>query len=437
MRQIDLKEYETSAYLLSHAEASSLRNRPKELDLTVTRPLDSNDEYHLAPGSTVGALELDGLSILIQPKISIPQLLSMACYAIDKVKFKKEQFKYPDEPALPDVLARSLAACARKTFARGLLHDYRTEEEALHTVRGRIRFDEQIRRRFGSPLPIEVTYDDFTDDIPLNQLVKAAAFRLRRMRLRSAEARTGLAWVAAMLDNVSLKEFRPREVPKIRFDRLNERYRDVVALSSLVLQHSAFESNRGDVRTPGFLMDMNEVFQEFVTVAMREALGASDRMFGERSIDSLDEDGDIRLKPDLTWRDGKNCLFVGDAKYKKIEGHPQNADLYQLLAYVTALDLPGGMLIYAQHEGDSTIGESTGSPNGMPSYAQHEEKPAVHKVRRSGKRLEVAALNISGTLDDVLDRVKRLAERAKDLRDEARTLRNKAWQQQPAKSAAA
>ena len=59
------------------------------------------------------------------------------------------------EYALPDVLALALTSHARRAFSRGLLHGYRTEEEALYTVRGRIRFDEQIRRRFGIPLPVE------------------------------------------------------------------------------------------------------------------------------------------------------------------------------------------------------------------------------------------------------------------------------------------
>ena len=72
---------------------------------------------------------------------------------------------------------------------------------------------------------------------------------------------------------------------------------------------------------------------------------------------------------------------MGDAKYKRVkfEGVP-NADLYQLLAYVTALDLPGGLLVYAQGEADA----------------------ARYQVRHSGKQLEVAALDLGGTLDAVL-----------------------------------
>ena len=74
------------------------------------------------------------------------------------------------------------------------------------------------------------------------------------------------------------------------------------------------------------------------------------------------------------------------------------ADLYQLLAYTTALDLPGGMLIYAKGEGE----------------------PAVHMVRHSGKRLEVEALDLTQTLDTVLADVGKVAQRIKALRDDAR-----------------
>ena len=397
MRQIDLEEYEPSKPVrLSIAERDGLSAIPS---LAVERAdiEDSRAAYILKPGSTVGAVEIGDLSVLIRPKISIPQLLSLACYAMSKFKPRTELFDFPDQYALPDVLALALVSSARRAFLRGLLHGYRTEEEALYTVRGRIMFAEQIRRRFGIPLPVEVRYDEFTDDILENQLVKSAAARLGRMRLRSRGARAGLGRVAAMLDNVSPIDFPPNDVPEVSFDRLNEHYRVVVGLSRLILRHSAFESDRGRVRATGFLMDMNTVFQEFVTQALRDALGVSEIQFRERSIGSLDEEGKVNLRPDLVWREGLSCTFVGDAKYKFVShGNVPNADLYQLLAYVTALGLPGGMLI----------------------YAKGEREPATFRVKRNGKRFEVDALDLSGTLEDVLNRVESLAIKVKALRDE-------------------
>ncbi|MDE2687468.1 MAG: restriction endonuclease [Chloroflexota bacterium] len=405
MRQIDLQEYQDSApHALSVDERHALASR--ELSLGITPASGEDGKYILRPSSTVGALEVGGLSVLIRPKIGIPKLLSLACYAMGMYRQQDMRlFDFKQNETLPDTLALALVSAARRAFSRGLLHGYQRREESMHTVRGRIRFAEQIRRRFGVPLPAEVRYDEFTDDILENRLVKAAAMRLGTMRLRSPVARRGLGWIAGMLDGVSYAEFAPGDVPSVSFDRLNEHYRGVVGLARLVLMHSAFEAGRGRVRASGFLMDMNKVFQEFVTVALREALGLSERVFREEHIPSLDVGDKVGLRPDLTWWDGGDCVFVGDAKYKNITGERvPNSDLYQLLAYATALGLPGGLLIYAHGEADT----------------------AVYEVRHSGKRLEVAAVDLSGGLDEILARIDVLAQRVKALRDEAQGLRRAA-----------
>ena len=238
-------------------------------------------------------------------------------------------------------------------------------------------------------------YDDFTDDILVNQLVKAAAYRLIRMRLRSLKARIGIGWIAGMLDSVSLREFQPRRLPEIRFDRLNEHYQGVVELSRLILRHSEFEARRGVTRASGFLVDMNVLFQEFVTVALREALGVSVRSFGEHNIPSLDKSGNVHLRPDLVWRVGSSCVFVGDAKYKNISDKAvPESDIYQMLAYITALDLPSGLLVYAKDEAESR----------------------VYRVRHSGKAIEVASLDLSGSMEVILANVRSLACKVKELR---------------------
>ena len=402
MRQINLKEYQQKGPLpLSANERGALR---EVLPSVTIQPAPGSDaEYYLTPGSTVGAVEIGDLSVVIRPKIGIPKLLSLACYAIGKIKFQAEDFDFPEEYALPDALALALAFQARRAFSSGLLHGYRSEEESLQTVRGRIRFDEQLRRRFDAPLPVEVQYDEFTADILANRLVKAAAHRLGRQRLRSPEARRNLSWVAGILDEVSLLDFPSREVPEVAFDRLNQHYQRVVELSRLILRHGAFESGRGAVRASGFLMDMNVVFQEFVTQALREALGVSERVFrSDKGLSGvkLDQQMQVTIKPDLTWWDGSTCVFVGDAKYKNATGeHIPNADLYQMLAYATALNLPGGLLIYAKGEADT----------------------ATYCVRHCGKRLEAAALDLSGTLDDTLSGVRELAKKVTALRNEAQS----------------
>ena len=113
--------------------------------------------------------------------------MSLACYAISKVKFQNTDVDLKKERLLTEALALALSNAARQAFGRGLLHGYVVEEEALHTVRGRIRFNDQIRRRFGIPLPVEVRYDEFTDDIKENRLVKAAVARLGELAVEVSE----------------------------------------------------------------------------------------------------------------------------------------------------------------------------------------------------------------------------------------------------------
>lgn len=405
MREIDLREYERSDPIsLSVEERDALHKIGK---VTIEPAEGLEDSYRLTPGSTIGAIEVGGLSVAIRPKLKIGRALYLASYAMGAFKLQDDGFKFEDADTLIEILALALGAAARRAFARGVLHGYRTEEEALHTVRGRIMVAEQIRRRFGMGVPVEVRYDDFTDDILENRLVKAAGALLRRMRIRNQHSRKGLQWIAATLGDVSNVQYSPKEIPEVEFGRLNEHYREVVGLSRLILRHWTYEAERGAVRARGFLIDMNVVFQEFVTRALREELRVSERTFrsdNEIPRVTLDANGRIRLRPDLSWWDGAVCMFVGDAKYKRIDyKQVPNADLYQLLAYVTALDLPGGLLVYAKGE---------------------KVEPTRYRVKHADKALEVVALDLSGSIEDLRVRVRDLAGHVRRLREQGRQARS-------------
>ena len=379
MRQIDLREYGTTqAARISAVELDVLQRHQSQLGITVTPTVGRPDSYDLTARSIVGAVDLDDLSIRIRPKLPVGRLVALLAYATDAVDVTKS-FDFAEHSELVDALADALAHEARRAFRRGLLNGYRATEEALPAVRGRIRFDAQVRRRFGLAPPVEVRYDDFTADITANRLVKAAVARLGRMRLRRRRNRADLRWTAAVLADVASVEYRPAEVPTVTFDRLNRHYRRVVALARLVLQWSAFEADRGNVRVPGFLVDMNRLFEQFVVQALREELGVSAQVLRSGVVGTLDEAGQIRLQPDLSWWRRGICTFVGDVKYKIITDRAPNPDIYQLLAYATAFDLPGGLLIYA--------GTS---------------RPTAHEVRYAGKRLEVVSIDLSGSLSETL-----------------------------------
>lgn len=398
MRTIELTEYQPSGHLpLTVAERDALRAAIPSLSIAPAP--GSRDDYILTPSSTIGALEIDDLSIRIQPKLPIGRVLYLASQALNAVDFRAEPFAFADAPTPLDVVVPAFISAAQRAFSRGLLHGYRSREETLNTVRGRINFAEQVRRRYDIPLPVEVRYDDFTEDILANRLVRAAARRLGSLRINDPRWRHSLGRIEATLGNVERVEFPSSDVPAVGFDRLNLHYREVVELSRLILRHTGLDQSRGEVRASGFLMDMNTIFQEFLVRALRRALRLSERSFrgddGGLAI-HLDLAETVTLKPDFTWWEGGACVFAGDAKYKSAAREPvRNADLYQALAYATALDLPAALLVYA------------------------EGREAAYEVQHAAKRLEVVSVNLAGSIENLEASVARVAWRIRSHRSES------------------
>ena len=140
-----------------------------------------------------------------------------------------------------------------------------------------------------------------------------------------------------------------------------------------------------------FLIDMNAVFERFVRVALREALRLDVRAFpaavGGRQV-CLDSEHGVALEPDLSWWDGGRCVFVGDCKYKKTTGSVPNADVYQMLAYLTALRLTDGLLI----------------------YAAGEDVTRSFTIPAAGKRLLIRTVDVSQPPGNLLAQTAKLAE---------------------------
>ena len=89
-----------------------------------------------------------------------------------------------------------------RRHGRGLLNGYTIEDEPLQAPRGRILFDEQIRRRLGHAPPIEVRHDVFTANILENRLLQAALETMGRIPLRSAVARRELVRAQRLFGSV-------------------------------------------------------------------------------------------------------------------------------------------------------------------------------------------------------------------------------------------
>lgn len=383
--RIDLREYgEPVEARLGLDAAQALA----DVGIVDVRHVAGTDRWQVRPLGKVGAVRVGAVEVHVAPKVDIDRIVFMVGYATKGVSWRDDRVEVESAPELVEALAEAFVRFAEKATRPGLLQGYRVVEEPLQVVRGRIREDEQIRRRFGLMVPVEVRYDDYTVDIVENRLLRAAVVRLLRLSQVSRKLRRRLAHLDLLLSDAELV---PRGVPIGEWhpSRLNARYVDALRLAEVILAGSSFEPSGAGLAVTGFILDMPAVFEAFVCTALADALTE----YGGRAVQQdrwhLDEASRVAMRPDLVWYEPSGTPgAVVDAKYKaeKYDGYP-NADVYQLLAYCTALDLSEGHLV----------------------YAKGNEPAVAHQLRGSGVLVTCHALDLARETRALLDQVDDIA----------------------------
>ncbi|MFB9652770.1 McrC family protein [Pseudarthrobacter oxydans] len=338
--------------------------------------------------SKVGVVSVGEHELYIKPKLPIARLFFLMGYSRSPNYWRDSDVALSANEQLVSSIVGSFIRQVKQATVQGLLQGYKTVHESEPMVRGKLNIPAQIGRRAGLPLPAEVTYDDYTVDIAENRVLLAASRKLLTVPRLAATDRQSLRKLALKFEGVALTAGRTVS-PPIRFTRLNAHYAPAVVLAEIILKGGSLEQQVGTVTARSFLFDMWEVFEDFVSVALREAMashgGSVDLQYRGKH---LDIGGVVPLRPDIVWRDDQEVLAVLDAKYKAEKNNRfPNADLYQMLAYCTRFNMRAGHLVYAKGECDETF----------------------HDIRGADVRLFTHSLDLEAQPNELLGQIERLA----------------------------
>ncbi len=381
-----LLEYGSCLLDLTREQAEALQ-REKAVDVA---PVPGG-RWRITANSYVGTLDVAGVRLLIRPKIRPENLFLLLEPGLPPQAWRREAFEYDTtSDLLPSIIA-FFTRTLETTLSRGILRSYESREEPLVSLRGRLATSAQFRRA-GLLSPVACTYDDFTEDIVENQVLRAAVRRMLQVPGVAPTERGRLLRQLAAMERVSDAHVRPETVDGIHFTRLNEHYAPALRLARLVLANLTLADRAGGTSAPSFMVDMNALFQRFVTERLRTALRGRLDVIGEPLV-HLGEGRRVAMNPDLVFRRPEGLtVYVGDVKYKlSDDARGRSSDYYQLFAYTTALDLPEGMLIYCRRPGDEA------------------ERTVI--VRNAKKRLVVRTVDLSGSVHEVESQVALLAKR--------------------------
>lgn len=351
--------------------------------------------WDISPTGMVGAVQVGELLIEVRPKdkVGLSRLMFMLGYAADP-GFREADTDAKEEPDFFAAIAHSFARQCERALQRGPLSSYVTVDDSLRVLRGKIRVGDHISRHLGLPIPLEVTFDDFTMDIAENRILRTAIRIVLDLPEVPPAVRERLSRLDRKLDGVALLP-RVAPWPQWQENRGNAQYVPALRMAALIQNGLSVEAGKGHSRMSSFAVDMAKVFENFVTTALRESMCSFPGTVHTQFAAHLDEPKQGERARTSMYVDAVYCeagipRVVFDAKYKASQfGSYSNDDEYQMLAYCTALEVPRAWLLYA----------GAGSPR-------------IVKVRNTNKEIVHFPLDLSLSPERLLERVQNVANLA-------------------------
>jgi 5-methylcytosine-specific restriction enzyme subunit McrC len=310
-----------------------------------------SDAYVLNPGSYVGVVALpSGRRLESAPKVPVSNLFYMLAVAWGlESPFRDEAVNVDRLDELLEFVVAHFADLIERRISRGLYRTYVEQEANLATVRGRIAVADDVRRNFVLRHRTFCRYTDFTWDIPENQVVRQVVHLVSGW-VRQPALRLRLRRLDAQLAEVTPTALPASAIDRFTYHRLNDDYRPIHRLCRLFLEGASLAEDTGPFTFRAFLIDMNRLFEAFVTQVLRERAPLGSSVRAQVPL-HLGHDKRVPMRPDLVIDISGQLALVGDCKYKRLAPDEfRNHDVYQLLAYCTATGVRRGLLVYPVHE---------------------------------------------------------------------------------------
>ena len=423
----------------AEAEIKRLRLDEKEEDFILKIETCQHETY-LKSKQHVGVFYLGKRTIQVLPKMykagsgvserqAKNNLIYMLGY-INKLDIKQHTISSLLEQDLNffEVLVRLFATNLLEQWRKGAFRCYQSVNDTLPVLKGKLNLTEQLRHPEQKHL-FSVTYDEFTADNQLNQILRHVVERLWKLTKNNKNKQL-LNDLRQLMNEVTLlPSVNIPSISRIPFTRLNLHYQPILKLAQLFLMKKSFELDTGKVEvfSFAFMFDMNVLFEKFVISFIErnrneifedlencKSYPQADKIEKHMGIKTSNNKSNknervFKIKPDLVIEHDNSYPFIIDTKYKKLKKDHQNLgvdekDFYQMYAYAQCYNCPRVLLIYPQCEDTN------------------EPLQATFKIQsnfESGKRdrtIIAATINLRGDLskqdekDKLLNRLKELLQ---------------------------
>ena len=305
-----------------------------------------------------------------------------------------------------DLCAAILIRGITYQLKRGLGREYISETDTISAIRGKIEITESIKNQSMIRSQMVCTYDEFSVDSPLNQIIKSTVMLLLKADI-SKSRKKELRKLLVYFDDVSVVDVRSINWA-INYNRNNQTYRLLITVCYLVVKGLLQSKSDGSVKMMDFLDEqrMCHLYEKFILGYYKKHY--SPRITASASqIEWALDDGISAMLPTmqsdimLTYKKGDvNKTLIIDAKYYahttqvQYDVHTLHSNnLYQVFTYVKNKASKGGEV------------------SGMLLYAKTDEEIYPNnEYQMSGNKITVRTLELNCDFDAIASQLNSIAD---------------------------
>ena len=296
------------------------------------------------------------------PIRNIYYMLSYAYQTLNLSEYKQigtEKFKNVKE-LYAEILSIGIPVLIR----RGLSKDYISIEETSNVIKGKIDINSTIKKNSLVNKKVAVVYDEFSENILLNQIIKATLVYLSRSNKINKKMRRLFFALLPYFAEVSDVELDLQLWKNVRYNRQNIRYQFIVDVCRYIYEELLFdESSKSQIMKE--VQDeqrLSSLYEKFIFAFFKRETNYN---VSRPQIQWKVDDGFTEALPimqtDLVLKKDKKTLIV-DAKFysenmvARFEGgaaKQKSGNLYQIFTYINNWkketdEMVAGMLLYAK-----------------------------------------------------------------------------------------
>ena len=165
-----------------------------------------------------------------------------------------------------DLLSFMLFTFINKMIKRGFYKDYKLTTEITSVARGKINFGQSIKENTFINRKLVCIFDDFSDNIYLNKIIKTTLFYLIKSNKMKKENKQKIKKIYLYFDDIDILDNRTIRWNQIILNKSNRRYQVIINICYLILKELIITQENGENRYRDFFEDekLSVIYERFV-----------------------------------------------------------------------------------------------------------------------------------------------------------------------------